>query len=168
MDNIENEELETDDFDWLDEILQNADDQIIQDFFKFKASNGNTILHELFDYMPFLDSIQKYSPNIDFTIEGEHNLTPLELAITSVNCDAVSVLLDIGAPITSFRNENLLTDVSFDGREFSDHASNSNMELDTYVQESIKYNISLLENKGATISTNTKEKAATFNICLSF
>lgn len=168
MDNIENEELETDDFDWIDDILENADDQIIQDFFKFKASNGNTILHELFDYMPFLDSIHTYSSNIDFTLVGKHNLTPLELAINSVNCDAVSILLDIGAPVTSFRNESLLTDVSFDGREFSDYASNANMELDSYVQENIKYIISLLESKGATISIDAKENAATFNACLSF
>jgi len=99
---------------------------------------------------------------------GKYNFTPLELAINSVNCDAVSALLDIGAPVASFRDESLLTDVSFDGREFSDHASNSNMELDSYVQESIKYIISLLESKGATISIETKENAANFNACLSF
>ena len=166
MNNLENEELETDDFDWIDDIINGTADEVIKDFFTYKANNGNTILHELFEYIEFLNSIYCYASHIDFSIEGKSKLTPLELAVNTMNYDAVGMLLELGAPISSFRDERLLVDVSFDGREFSDLASESGMDIDQYVQDGIHSMIKLLETKGAIITTALKDEATNFQVNL--
>lgn len=168
MSDIDNEELETDDFTWIDELIGSTNPIIIRDFFSFKASNGNTVVHELFDNLEFLSTINSYSSNIDFFIEGKLKLTPLEMAITSVDPDAVEMLINMGAPTLSLRNKELLLNVSFDGREFSDLASEANLKLDALIRERIRDIIKIFEKNGEAIPERIKQEVNTLEVCLSF
>lgn len=161
-------ELDTDDFGWVDDILSGANEEVIKDFFQYKGSNGNTIIHELFDHMEFLEVIREHQDYIDYSVTGNSGLTPVELAIQTLNPTVLEVLLEAGAPTNTFTDNTLLTNVSFDGREFSDMADESNMGLDDYVRSLIQENITLLEKYGANFTKEIKEDADQFESSLTF